>query len=307
MTAELIAESLSPAPGTTILVGIRMKPKPGWHGYWSNPGDAGFATSVSWVAPTGVKFGPLLHPPPELLTAAGISSYVHEGEHVLLSRMTVPSGLTTGSAIPIKAQLSWAACTATMCVPLRATLGLDLTVGDGDKGPDWSALNRAKDKLPRAASAGSFTSDGQTVRLTLPSSLRLDPAALRFFPDDNGAFETAKARAGTSESGIVIAGPSTGKLPRAISGVVSDRRVAYRLSFIREEPKPTGVVEDVSTAPGAAEPSASTTAKQQATANAPSEPPAKAPAKSSWPWLILAGALVAGSLLFVLRRRPSTS
>ena len=86
MPAELIAGTLDPAPGRTILVGIRMTPRPGWHGYWSNPGDSGIATTVRWSAPGGESFGPLLHPAPSLLSAGGVDSYVHEGEHILLSR-----------------------------------------------------------------------------------------------------------------------------------------------------------------------------------------------------------------------------
>ncbi len=32
MPAELIAQSVTPIPGSRILVGFRMVPKPGWHG-----------------------------------------------------------------------------------------------------------------------------------------------------------------------------------------------------------------------------------------------------------------------------------
>ena len=43
---ELIADSVQPRPGHAALIGFRMVPEPGWHSYWSNPGEAGFPTTV---------------------------------------------------------------------------------------------------------------------------------------------------------------------------------------------------------------------------------------------------------------------
>jgi len=301
MTAELIAESPAPAPGRAILVGIRMKPKPGWHGYWSNPGDAGFATTVRWAAPLGVKFGPLEHPAPVLLTADGISSYVHEGEHVLLSRMTLPRSFAPGTPVPIEARLNWAACTATMCVPLQATLTLDLTVGDGGKGPDAQALRTAQAKLPRGAPPGTYSSEGRTVRLKLRDTLRLDPRRARFFPDDNDVFETAAGRAEMSSEGIFITGPSSGKLTGTITGVVTDGRVAYRVSLKRKELKSTPLATAAKTEPPLTSPHSVSAEGPGASSKPPAQQPA--PARVSWSWLIIAAALVAVAIVILLRRR----
>lgn len=299
MTAELIAESPAPAPGRTILVGIRMKPKPGWHGYWSNPGDAGFATTVRWVAPQGVTFGPLEHPAPVLLIADGISSYVHEGEHVLISRMTVPRGLAAGTAIPVKAQLNWAACTATMCVPLNATLALDLTVGDGGKGPDWPMLRAALARLPRTAPPGTFSSDGKTIRLALPGAVRLNVRTAQFFPDDNDAFETARGHAEATSSGIIIAGPASGKLARAISGVTTDGSSAFRLNFRHEEPKAERVTQAGATRSQHVAASGENAAEPAKSEEAVSKPPAQVPARTFWPWLALVVAVAAAAVAIV--------
>ncbi|HJP68820.1 MAG TPA: protein-disulfide reductase DsbD domain-containing protein, partial [Sphingomicrobium sp.] len=59
---RLITESNTPRPGHGIFLGLQMTPQPGWHGYWSNPGEAGLAPAVKWTAPSGVHFGPLQHP-----------------------------------------------------------------------------------------------------------------------------------------------------------------------------------------------------------------------------------------------------
>ena len=47
---ELIAEGPA-APGGEIELAILMRTKPGWHGYWLNPGDAGLPMSVEWTLP----------------------------------------------------------------------------------------------------------------------------------------------------------------------------------------------------------------------------------------------------------------
>ena len=39
--ATVEAETSIPAPGDTVTIAIIMDPKPGWHDYWLNPGDAG--------------------------------------------------------------------------------------------------------------------------------------------------------------------------------------------------------------------------------------------------------------------------
>ena len=41
LAAELIAEGPA-VPGETLTLALRFTPDPGWHGYWSNPGDAGY-------------------------------------------------------------------------------------------------------------------------------------------------------------------------------------------------------------------------------------------------------------------------
>jgi len=227
MDAQLVAGTLSPKPGSTVLVGFRFTPKPGWHGYWSNPGDSGIAPTVRWTAPEGVSFGRLLHPAPTLISADGVSSFVHDGPHVLLSRMTVGRSIAPGTPIPVKADLSWAACTATQCVPLRATFTLDLVVGDGRNGANAAVLQAAARKLPRAVTAGTFVVEDSRLRLQLPESLSLNASATRFFPDESGHFDAA---AQTSGKGVISV-PMRVKAPGSLSGVVSDGRRSYRLTF----------------------------------------------------------------------------
>src|SRR5947209_17609566 len=58
ITPQLVAEGPAP-PGGEVELAIVMRPAPGWHGYWLNPGDAGLPMQVDWHLPTGVAAGPL--------------------------------------------------------------------------------------------------------------------------------------------------------------------------------------------------------------------------------------------------------
>lgn len=307
MPAELIAGTLNPAPGSTALVGIRMTPRAGWHGYWSNPGDSGIATTVRWSAPDGVSFGPLLHPAPSLLSAGGVHSYVHEGEHILLSRMSVPASLARGATIPIVADVSWAACTATQCVPLRGKLRLQLTTGDGSKSAEWAALKRAAAKLPKAAAGGTFVRDGQSVQVQLPAGLKLNARATRFFAEQPEAFDTDSGQVERSTGRLVINGAGKPPPGEPISGVATDGRAAYRL-VLRQSSEPLAVAQAQRHHRKVQQPQTRDEPEKDRPASAsqpaPRDPKTEVQSRRT-PWLPLTGAvaLLAIGVLIIARRR----
>ncbi|HNJ48764.1 MAG TPA: protein-disulfide reductase DsbD family protein, partial [Novosphingobium sp.] len=63
IAAELVAESAA-RPGETVLLALHMRPEPGWHGYWQNPGDAGLGITLDWTLPKGASAGALQYPVP---------------------------------------------------------------------------------------------------------------------------------------------------------------------------------------------------------------------------------------------------
>lgn len=231
LKADLISETAGPRPGSTILIGIRMSPQPGWHGYWSNPGDSGIAPSGTWSAPAGITFGSLLHPAPSLMVADDMTSFIHAGPHVLLAKMQVPATVRRGARLPIVAKLRWAACTPTKCVPLKATLRLDLVAGSGKPGPDADLIRAVAAKLPGPAPNGTYVRDGKAVRLSLPASLRLDWRKTAFFPDDSAPLDIAKGRASLRHGRVTLKLPVRSGPPSTMTGVVSDGRHAYRIGF----------------------------------------------------------------------------
>src|SRR5690242_19940705 len=69
--AELVAES-SGNPGDTVMLALHMQPAPGWHGYWSNPGDAGLGMTLKWSLPSGAAPSEPLYPVPQTLLISGL-------------------------------------------------------------------------------------------------------------------------------------------------------------------------------------------------------------------------------------------
>ena len=129
IAAELVAEA--PAqPGGAVDLALRFVPEAGWHGYWSNPGDAGYGMRLSWSLPDGWSAGEPLYPVPHTLLIGGLMNHVYEGPYAVLLPLRVPAGASAiaGGIAPIELRADWLACTDTICVPESATLTLRLAV-----------------------------------------------------------------------------------------------------------------------------------------------------------------------------------
>jgi thiol:disulfide interchange protein len=240
ITPTLVAESPAPRAGGETTLAFVMRPAPGWHGYWKNPGDAGIETLVAWTAPKGVSFGALQFPVPGTLLIAGLMNYVYEGEHALLVTMKVPAGLAAGTRLPISAKLDWLACDPHVCVPETAVLTIDLVVGDGTAG-DTAAFDRYRAALPRPlGGAAHFAIANGRFRLEVPLPAAAKVEQPYFFPLTDGAInyaapqtvardgdrlvvETA-ARDGakmTTVDGVLRIGANTGVLLSATPGTIA--------------------------------------------------------------------------------------
>lgn len=226
----LLSETDQPRPGSTFLIGIRIVPDAGWHAYWSNPGDSGIPPTVQWTAP-GVRFGPLLHPAPTLFKVSGVTSYVHAGTHILLVRVRTPVTLRLGSSLPLQARLMWATCSASLCVPQRTTLRLNLRVGDGSLNSSANLLKLAARGLPRPLAESKFHTRGSIVVMDVPRAAQVDPANAVFFPSVNGVVDGPALKLRFVKGQTQIVGRITGHLPSRFEGVLADQHRSYALAF----------------------------------------------------------------------------
>jgi DsbC/DsbD-like thiol-disulfide interchange protein/cytochrome c biogenesis protein CcdA len=238
MSVRLVPETATAAAGSKVTLALVMTPRPGWHGYWQNPGDAGVGTRIAWRLPAGASAGPIRFPVPERLIIQGLMNYVYAGEHALLVDLAMPPGLAPGTKLPLRGKVDYLVCTDKICVPESAELAADLAIGDGTgaTAPGFGAYRQA---LPRPLpEPGRFERRGGMFRLgiPLPASAAVDDPY--FFPVTEGALVYAAAqslsrrgdwlivetRAGNSApaavEGVLKLGPGFGLAVRAVPGPV---------------------------------------------------------------------------------------
>ena len=171
-TVSLISET-NTAPGGQARLALHFQLAPGWHIYWSNPGDAGLAPQIALDPPA--VLGPLAFPQPAYLLQDGVAGYVLSGDVVLPFTATGVGGAIAGTA-------RWLVC-RDICVPEHARFTLALNGG----GAAQAALF-APPAIAPSPFAARLTADG---RLSLTGAGPAQIAAARFFPDTAGAIVNA--------------------------------------------------------------------------------------------------------------------
>lgn len=226
--ATLVAESAAPSAGGTTTIALRMRPEPKWHGYWMNPGDAGFPARLEWTLPKGVTIAEPRYPVPERLVIAGLMNHIYHGEYALLARLEVPAGLAAGTKLPIKLSADWLACTDEICVPEHGELSLDLIVGQGEVADTArKQFDQWRTKLPRPlGNEAHFQLDGDKIRLGIPypESARISNAWFFFKTEEIANYVTPQRISRVGDLVIVeikTIGTLPTAFPSALSGVLA--------------------------------------------------------------------------------------
>ncbi|NBC37471.1 thiol:disulfide interchange protein [Novosphingobium sp. FSY-8] len=163
--AELVAER--PAkPGEIVWLALHFTPQPGWHGYWVNPGDAGFGMRLEWsVFDVAVRAaGPEQYPVPETLVVGGLMNHVYNHEYAVLVPFQVPDG--GQGVVPLRLHAEWLACTDTTCVPEQANLQVAIRIGSGPADPRFEGW-RARLPAPLDRDA-TYAMAGDRLRIAVP-------------------------------------------------------------------------------------------------------------------------------------------
>ena len=221
--ASLLAEH--PAqPGETITLAVLMQPDKGWHGYWSNPGDAGLPVSLEWTVPPGAGTGPLEFPVPQTLLVQGLMNHVYEHDYAVLVPFTVPKDAKPGTTLPITADANWLACTEAICVPEQAKLQGAVTVGSGAgdaRFDGWRAALPAPLDRPGTFAAGPA---GWRIAVPFPASAAIGEP--HFFIESQGVADYAKPQAFSRSGDTLIielanAAFPAPEAPATLAGVLS--------------------------------------------------------------------------------------
>ena len=141
---SLVADVTAIEPGKTFRLALVLTIKPGWHIYWTNPGEGGEPTRVEWTLPDGFAASPTHYPVPKRFEQEGpIVSYGYEDTVWLMVNVTAPQRLAPGK-LEFAAKVDWLACEK-VCIPGSEQVRLRLPMGrplDSDAAPlfeQWTA------------------------------------------------------------------------------------------------------------------------------------------------------------------------
>jgi thiol:disulfide interchange protein len=223
VTAELISDSGTIAPGMTSRVALSLTLDPGWHVYWVYAGDAGEPPVVMWSLPHGVSVGPMQYPVPSRLPVGPLMDYGYQGTAVFPFDLTAAQNLRLGNA-KLTAHVQWLVCRE-ICLPGKAYLGLNLRVvqkaTDETNSVIRAAVRAEPVTLPNSAAIRVSANPSHLI-LNIATGKREDTA--EYYPlDDNSIRNAAEQLAVPTPDGIklVVERPdASDQLPARLKGVL---------------------------------------------------------------------------------------
>jgi len=153
--ARLVLSAESVRPGDTVLAGVHLKMDRGWHVYWRNAGESGLPTRIEWTLPAGIRAGEIQWPVPEVFTSGGLTTYVYQGETLLIVPLKVTEKMPRGS-VQLRAKVSWLECQEA-CVPGSGEVEATLLVGAETKtSSDAGLIETWQKRTPASAPASVY-------------------------------------------------------------------------------------------------------------------------------------------------------
>lgn len=149
----------TPQMGKEWLLALRFVPSaPEWHGYWSNPGDAGQGMRLTLDLPPDWEVGPARYPVPKRLLVSGLMNHIYEGPYTVLVPVR-PGPSIKDFAGTLRGHVEYLACTDQICVPQDAVL-------EARAGGDFARWRA--EVAPQLDAAGTFAIRGRTIRVAIP-------------------------------------------------------------------------------------------------------------------------------------------
>jgi thiol:disulfide interchange protein DsbD len=234
-TVTLVSESDAIEPGKTLRLGLRFRLAPGWHIYWSDPGDAGQPPELDLKLPPGAESTGFAWPIPERIGEQSVMTYAYTGEVLLPLTVTAGAG-----PLAVDGSASWLVCQK-ICVPEEGTLHLDLPAGPATPSAEAPLFAAADALMPRPSPFPAEVAPDGTVSISGAGLSRATVADAQFFPTASDAIENAAPQPVTIGDGIVSLalqpGPSF-KADQGLAGVLVLRDPAGRRTGLSIEAKP---------------------------------------------------------------------
>jgi DsbC/DsbD-like thiol-disulfide interchange protein len=206
--AKLLADTSAAAAGQPLRIGVLLKITPHWHIYWTNPGDAGMATSVDLQLPPGFTASAWQYPvPTRIEQPGGIVSFGYEDQVMFIATITPPANATL-SDVTIAANVKWLVCEK-VCLPGSAQLSLTLPTRKTAEPTREDLFKTWTAKMPVALSDSSdIASHSEKIvgnQLSIAVNWRNDvPTQFQWFPPAAPAVSFNEVRIQTNEKTTTI-------------------------------------------------------------------------------------------------------
>lgn len=174
---ELVSEVTSVAEGEPFSIALHLEPKEGWHIYWINGGDAGYAPRMKegWVHPENFVIEELQFQAPHFVPFMQLMSYGYDDSTLFIADVITPESFD--GDVTISAKVDWLACDDATCVPEKGEVSITLPKGDGSINSEWEArfsAARAEHPTEMDWNATFTTTDTEVVlEVVIPSGITL--------------------------------------------------------------------------------------------------------------------------------------
>ena len=227
VTASIIAEHDSVAPGTSLWIALKLAVREGWHTYWRNPGDSGAATSITWTLPDGFSAGEILWPYPERQYVGPVANYGYHGTALHLVELKVDSTVAVDTPFKLRADANWLVCEEE-CIPEKARLDFKVNTA---LAPIVNSHHEAAFALTRASipkkldlkSGFQYGDTGDTIRFEFaPHPELIEASSIEYFPYDWGLTQAPAEQQLTQDAAFISIDTKKGDLSfdKAISGIL---------------------------------------------------------------------------------------
>ena len=201
--AELVALTAA-QPGKPLQLAIHFTPEPGWHGYWKNPGDAGFGMELDWQMPAGWQAGAPEYPVPQTLLIAGLMNHVYKGDYAVLIPVGIPPEQSSRGVINLAVDADWLACSDTLCVRERGLLELTLPMGAAPR-PDARTAAWMGAIPPLLDKQANFELGAGKLRLAIPLPRSFEIADPHLFIANTELVKYSSAQAFARDGDMLVA------------------------------------------------------------------------------------------------------
>jgi DsbC/DsbD-like thiol-disulfide interchange protein len=207
--ATLISDVSRIRAGRPFTIGVYLEIERGFHVYWTNPGDIGMPTTVSFTVPEGYTVTPDPFPIPRRLQQSGKEVvYGYESAVVFTARVTPPDDLRIGEKVTMEATAAWLVCDKATCMPGKTAMTMTMKVADHQGPTNVDAFQRygstvagPKDRLEDLAGIQS-TLDSATHTATLTLHWKTAGSGVQIFPGADEAVKIDKVTVQKTENDL---------------------------------------------------------------------------------------------------------